>query len=130
MEPMRIEVPYLPPVEYSLNWCGAWPQRYQAGKEYGLAVFYHCVDWRNRQGSAFQPIHVARLDLTLVFVEERTRDRDNLIARFKPGLDAVVRAGLIRGDDYKSLHLGNIIVVVDKERAPLTIIELEEQDRG
>ncbi|MBA7681021.1 hypothetical protein ES703_89349 [subsurface metagenome] len=124
---MRIEVSLLPPTEYSGNWRGAWPQRYQAGRIYGLAIFYCCVDYRNRLGGDFIPIQVARLDLTVVFSEKRIRDRDNLIARFKPGLDALVRAGLIAGDDSERLHWGDVTIEVDKDRAPLTIIELKEE---
>lgn len=123
---MRIEVSLLPPVEYSPNWRGAWPQRYQAGRAYGLAVFYYCIDYKNRLGAAFTPIQVARLDLILVYPVERVRDRDNVIATFKPGLDSLVRAGLIAGDDYKHLHWGEVNIETDKDRAPLTIIELEE----
>jgi len=123
---MRIEVSQVPPVEYSPNWRGHWVQRHQAGRTYGLAVFYCCVDYKNCLGDAFTPIQVARLDLTVVYPVTRVRDRDNLIAMFKPGLDAVVSAGLITGDDSKHLHWGEVNVETDKDRAPLTIIELEE----
>lgn len=124
---MRIEVSQLPPIECSPNWRGAWPKRYQAGQVYGLAVFYSCVDYKNRLGEEFIPIQVARLDLTLVYAVERVRDRDNIISMFKPGLDGIVRAGLIAGDDSKHLHWGNVNVEVDRDRAPLTIIELKEE---
>ena len=127
---MSIEIPYLPPIEYSLNWRGAWPQRYQGGRVYGLAVFYSCVDYRNGLGDAFIPIQVARLDLTVVYAVARVRDRDNIISMFKPGLDAVVRAGLILGDDSEHLHWGNVTIEVDRARAPLTVIELNEEVRG
>lgn len=123
----RIEVNQLPPTEYSQNWRGAWPQRYKAGRDYGSAVFYSCVDYKNRLGDEFIPIRVARLDLTLVYAVERVRDRDNIISMFKPGLDAVVRAGLIAGDDSERLHWGTVNIEVDKGRAPLTIIELREE---
>lgn len=124
---MRIEISQVPPPEYSLNWRGAWPQRYQAGRVYDLAVFYTCVDLRNRLGDNFVQIQVARLDLTVVYSVERVRDRDNIISMFKPGLDAIVRARLIAGDDSKRLHWGEVNVEVDKDRAPLTIIELREE---
>lgn len=91
-----------------------------------MAVFYSCIDYRNRLGGKFVPLQVARLDLTLVYAVERMRDRDNIISMFKPGLDAVVRAGLIAGDDSKSLHWGNVNIEVDKGRAPLTIIEIKK----
>lgn len=124
---MRIEVPHTPPTECSPNWRGSWPEQYQAGRDYGLSVFYSCVDYRNRQGGDFTPIRVAKLNLTVVYALERTRDIDNIITMFKPGLDAIVRAGLIESDDNKHLHWGNIQVEVDRTRAPLTIIELSEE---
>ena len=124
---VRIEVPFLPPVEYSPNWRGHWAAKNKAGKVYHDAVFYCCVDARNRgyrEGLSF-PFVKAKLNLTVVFAELRLRDQDNLLARFKPGLDAVVDSALILDDDVEHLEIGKVEVVVDPERAPLTIIELE-----
>jgi hypothetical protein len=125
---MRIEVPFLPPIEYSPNSRVCWLVKYKAGKVYHDAVFYCCVDARNRgyrQGLSF-PFVKAKLNLTVVFAEMRLRDEDNLLARFKPGLDAVVDAGLLLGDDVEHLEIGRVEAVVDLKPAPLTIIELEE----
>ena len=125
---VRIEVPFLPPVEYSPNWREHWAEKYKAGEVYHDAVFYCCVDVRNRgylKGLSF-PLVKAKLNLTVVFPELRLRDADNLLARFKPGLDAVADSGLILADDVEHLEIGQVEVVVDPERAPLTIIELEE----
>lgn len=128
MVKMRIEVTQLPPVEFSLNWRGHWAKRYQAGRVYQSAVFYSCVDARNRgylQGMSF-PFIKARLSLTFIFPEERRRDRDNLLARFKPGQDAIVDAGLLLDDDAEHLEIGEIEIKADPEMAPLTIIDIEE----
>ena len=125
---MRIEVPFLPPVEYSPNSRVCWLVKYKAGKVYHDAVYYCCVDARNRgyrEGLSF-PFGKAKLNLTVVFAEMRLRDEDNLLARFKPGLDAVVDAGLLLGDDVEHLEIGKVEAVVDLKPAPLTIIELEE----
>jgi len=124
---MRIEVSQLPPVEYSLNWRGHWRQRYLAGKVYGDAVFYSCVNVRNITG---QPFAKARLNLTFVFPEKRRRDFDNFLARFKPGLDAIVDAALILDDDAEHLQIGKVDILVDPGRAPLTIIEIETLEGG
>ncbi|MBA7645897.1 hypothetical protein ES703_53657 [subsurface metagenome] len=123
---MRIEVPFLPPAEYSPNSRVCWLVKYKAGKVYHDAVYYCCVDARNREYRRDFPLAKARLNLTVVFAEERLRDQDNLLARFKPGLDAVVDAGLILGDDVEHLEIGRVEAVVDLKPAPLTIIELEE----
>ncbi len=125
---MRIEVPFLPPVEHSPNSREFWAGKYKAGKEYHDAVYYCCVDARNvgeRKGLSF-PLGKAKLGLTVVFAELRVRDADNLLSRFKPGLDSVVDSGLLFADDMEHLEIGEVQVIVDPERAPLTIIELEE----
>jgi len=127
---MRIEVPFLPPVEYSPNWRGHWAAKHKAGEVYHDAAFYCCVDARNREylkGLSF-PFVKAKLNLTVVFAELRLRDQDNLLARFKPGLDAVVDSALLLGDDMEHLEIGQVKAVVDPERAPLTIIELEVEN--
>ena len=125
---VRIEVPFLPPVEYSPNSRCSWAEKYKAGEVYHDAVYYCCVSARNRgyrEGLSF-PLVKAGLNLTVVFAELRLRDADNLLACFKPGLDAVVDSGLVLDDDVEHLEIGEVKVVVDPERAPLTIIELEE----
>ena len=67
-----------------------------------------------------------RLDLTFIFRTKRKRDEDNLRARFKSGLDALVKSRLLVDDDPSFLKTGFLLVIVDKDRAPLTIIELED----
>ncbi len=130
---MKIEVPQLPGEELSPNARVHWTGRHQASSIYGQAVFYCCVDVLNRLERlpwrlGFPPFRRPRLDLTFVFREYRERDEDNLRAQFKPGQDAIVRAGLIEGDSAEQIILGKISIEVDKERAPLTIIELQEAE--
>ena len=71
------------------------------------------------------PFIKARLDLTFVFAEHRRRDRDNCLASFKPGIDAIVDAGLLLDDDSEHLQIGKVDILVDPERVPLTIIDIE-----
>lgn len=128
---MRIEVNQLPPISASPNWRGHWSKRYQDGRVYQAAVYYECIDIRNRLQRlpwrpGIPPFKKARLDLTFVFPYKRRFDEDNLRARFKPGQDALVQAGLIEGDTMENLVMGKVEVQVDRARAPLTIIELEE----
>lgn len=120
---MRIEIPRLPPSECSPNWRGPWVEKYQAGREYQAAVFYYCIDARNR-ARMVNPYERARLNLAFVFGSHRRRDGDNLLARFKPGLDGIVQAKLIEDDPLEHLQMGVIKVIVDPKRAPLTVIEL------
>ncbi len=126
---MRIEVSQLPPASSSPNARVHWSERYQDAEIYKGAVFYQCVDARNRQmvqEGKWVPFSRPRLDLTFVFAQERIRDEDNLRSQFKPGQDAIVAAGLIIDDNSKRLIMGNINIIVDAARAPLTIIELAE----
>lgn len=122
---MRIEISQLPPVEFSLNWRGHWSKHHEAGKVYQEAVFYECVDARNKAGNC-KPLDRAIVNLTFIFPCPRKRDEDNLRSRFKPGLDAIVLAGLIIDDDLKHLKIGKVKVLVDRELAPLTIIDIEK----
>ena len=128
---MRIEVTQLPPVSSSPNWRGHWGEKYKDSRVYHAAVFYCCVDARNRgylEGMSF-PFIKARLNLTFVFPQYRRRDEDNLRSCFKPGLDAIVDAGLLLDDDAEHLEIGKVDILVDPGRAPLTIIALDEIKR-
>lgn len=125
---MRIEVPQLPPVSSSPNWRGFWAKRHQAGRAYQEDVFYSCVDARNRaflKGISL-PFIKTKLNLTFVFGVWRRRDKDNLLARFKPGLDGMVAAGVLLDDDAEHLEISKLDIEVDPERAPLTVIDIEE----
>jgi len=125
---MRIEVTHLPPGSSSPNWRGHWGSKYKDSRIYHDAVFYCCVDARNRafmEGKSF-PFLRAKLNLAFVFPEYRRRDRDNLLSRAKSGIDAIVDAGLLLDDDAEHLQIGKVDILVDPDRAPLTVIEIEE----
>jgi len=121
-----IEVSQLPPDETSPNSRAFWAKKYKAGKVYHDAVYYSCVNARNKgeKGGKRFPMLRARLDLTFVFAVSRRRDRDNWLSRFKPGLDAIKDASLILDDDSEHLEIGEILFWVNPEVAPLTIIRL------
>jgi len=128
---MRIEISQLPPVSSSPNWRGHWTGKYKEARTYQAAVFYECVNIRNKLEQlpwcpGFPPFDKARLTLTFIFYSSNERDEDNLRARFKSGQDALVQAGLIDDDTPAHLVLGEINIIIDRQRAPLTIIELEE----
>ncbi len=127
---MRIEINMLPPITSSPNDRGHWAERYKASREYSAAVFYMCIDMRNRlmEKGEFKCIMVARLNVTLIFPELRVRDDDNLWTRFKPGRDALVRAGIIEADDIEHLHIGSMKVLINRDLAPKTIIELIDEE--
>ena len=129
---MRIEVSQLPPVSSSPNWRGHWGSKYKGSRIYHDAVFYCCVDARNRgyrEGMSF-PFTKARLDLTFVFPEYRRRDRDNMLSSAKPGIDAIVDSGVLLDDDAAHLEIGKVDILVDPGRAPLTVIDIEELEKA
>jgi len=127
---MRIEVTQLPPVSSSPNWRGHWSEKYKDGQTYRDAVFYECVDAidracrEGRLAFTYLPFKKVKLNLTFVYPVYRRRDRDNLIAMFKPGLDAIIAAGLVADDDVEHVEIGEVNVDVSRTGAPLTIIEL------
>jgi len=98
---MKVEINMLPPAESSPNYRGHWTERYRGAREYMAAVFYTCIDMKNRMVAKgeFRCIRVARLNLTLIFAQNRIRDDDNLWVRFKSGRDALMMAGIIEADD-------------------------------
>lgn len=129
---MRIEVPLLPPAELSPNSRCHWAERYRVSQVFHDAVYYSAMDTINRSFLDKpwpRPMKKARLNLTFIFAQGGRRDKDNLVGMFKPGLDALVKVRLIEDDDAKHLELGEVKVEVDKRRAPLTIVELEEIPR-
>ena len=131
---LRIEVPALPPKECNPNWRGHWSERQRASNEFKRSVFYCAIDARNRDEEAilrrksgeYYTFDKAKIDLTFIFPTIRGRDEDNLRAQFKPGLDALVMANFILDDTPEYLVTGDIKVDVDKDRAPMTVIELTE----
>lgn len=124
---ITIEVPMLPPQEFNPNWRGHWADRYRAGKVYQEATYYSAVDARNK-AIMIEPFPKAELELICIFPERRGRDADNLLAKFKPGLDALVMAGLLIDDDAKHLTIGAISILVSKTQAPATIIQLRRRN--
>ena len=132
MSELIIEIPALPPIEYSPNSRVHWSQRFKAGNKYSHDVFYMAVDARNKaylKGITDFPWQQAYCEATFFVAEERIRDENNWRARFKPGQDALVSAGLILKDDMEHLQV-KVSIVVDKDRAPLTIIKLGKSDNA
>ena len=131
---MRIEVDQVPPAECSPNSRSFWAQRHQAATSYQEAVFFECVNVRNRMeepwAMSWSVFQRARLDLTFIFRNKRGRDEDNFRSRFKPGQDSLVQASLITNDTPEYLELGKIAIIVDPARAPKTIIDLQEVDHA
>lgn len=125
-EKLRIEVPMLPPASASPN--SRVDRRAASGDKrvYHDAVYYFAMEAVGRTDRIIQNGGRRRLDVHFVFPQRRKRDRDNLIARFKSGQDALVAVGLLVDDSPEWLTAGQFTWEVDKDRASMTIIELSE----
>jgi len=118
-------MPILPPAAMNPNSRGHWTAKSKAAAEFRDAVRLYCISERNLI-KGWVPFSRPVIDLTFIYASLRDRDEDNARAAFKPGLDGIVDAELLLGDSPKSLITGKITMVVDKKRAPSTIIELRE----
>lgn len=130
-----IEVPMLPPESSSPNARVHWGERYRAAHArggYGEAVYYCAVDARNR-ADLQEPLERANILVIFTFPKERQRDLDNILCRFKPGLDVLksprattdtLRASIIRDDSMEHITL-TAQVTVGKE--PKTTIIIRER---
>ena len=122
---MLIEIPFLPPEKLSPNARVHWSEKSSVAAAFRDAVRLYCIDRRNR-AKRWVPFRRPVMNLTFIFDKDRRRDEDNMRARFKPGLDGMVDAGLLLDDNPGRLITGSLTMLVDKDRAPLTIIELTE----
>lgn len=92
-----------PPAALSPNSRGRW-DRIKAVTAYRHECKVLALDVRNlhrREGSVVTLVPPVRAVVTFIVPDRRKRDADNLIARFKPGFDALVDAGLLEGDDLR-----------------------------
>ena len=124
-----IEVNSLPPVEFSPNARVHWAKRYKAGKQYKQEVYYNAlqaITSLSKKESSLLPLPYAEMSLLFVVGEERIRDENNWVARFKPGQDALIFAGIIAFDDMKHLKCKSISFEVNRGKAPKTIIKIKE----
>ncbi len=125
---LEFSVCLLPPQECSPNARVHWARRYKAAKSFQAAVQITAVDVRNRYEQQGWSFPFGRTSASFIFVaaQSRSRDTDNWLARMKPGIDALVHAGILAGDDTDHLVIKSLEFKVDKYRSPLTIIRLRE----
>jgi len=133
---VRIEIPMLPPPQCSPNYHGTVKARIRAVRTWRDAAYYCAVSARNEFESRLednQPIPLP-WDKSLIKVEfvvphsGYERDPDNAAAGMKPAIDALVKAGIMPDDKQQHYIMrGPYVWTADKSRAPLTIIEVEEE---
>jgi len=122
---MKICIPMLPGRELNLNYHGHWSRKAKAAREFREAVGW-CAKVERRRW--LQGHERAELSITFVVRDARYyKDPDNAIASLKPAIDGCVDAGVIQGDDDEHLcYRLPILYQIDKEKAPMTILEFKE----
>jgi len=123
---LRIELPGLPPRECSPNWRGHW-----AAKADTVRLYRHEAGWRavlaknaytHANGGWWTAPDHATMHVTFVVPDNRRRDKTNLAASFKPALDGLVDAGIIKDDSHQCLDDQYHIEVRKVQR--MTIVEV------
>ena len=95
---IQFTVPGRVPAATSPNARTGWQKRHSEGNAYGMAI--GLIARLCAPDAAFSRAHV-----TVTQRAVRLRDHDNFIASFKPGLDAIVRAGIILDDNPSVIDL-------------------------
>ena len=99
----------------------SWHQKHADGSEYGVTAYL--LAWQvkpARWAGAWQRAHV-----TVTQKAVRLRDHDNFAASFKPGLDAIVRAGIIIDDKPSVIDLSLRAEKVQHERDECVVVRIE-----
>ncbi len=101
MSELRITIPGLPPRECSPNARSHWAVKAGHAAGYRLYVKLHARDQIRKQTGKWEAVNCAHLDITFVVPDRRRRDKTNLAASFKAGLDGIVDAGIIVDDSHE-----------------------------
>jgi Holliday junction resolvase RusA-like endonuclease len=126
---LQIEIPSPPSPELNPNqsWKLHWGQKARATREFKQLVYLYALQAKPADWIAPEK---ASLQLTFITKDQRMRDADNLLAAAKPVFDALVSAGLIKGDDFKHLVIEGVEIRMDKDNSPKTLLKIEEAKDG
>ena len=130
---LTVLIPWLPPRELGANASRYCPQGLknsllaEARSCAHLSILDARSRWERAQGMKWTPLERTELSIAFVYPVNRRRDIDNLIGSrgIKAAIDMLTRLDIIADDDTQHLRLGNVDIVVDKERAPLTILGIK-----
>jgi len=135
---MRIEIPMLPPVALGPNASRKmhWGARLRIKHTWQNAAYYEMLPYRDKA------LKKATMSVTCVIPDKRHEmDTDNVLAILKPIIDMLKpeqhnskhperkepRLAVIVDDNPDVLTINKPVWIVDKARAPLTIIQIEAQ---
>jgi crossover junction endodeoxyribonuclease RusA len=111
-----------PPKECSPNARVHWSKRARVAHDFRSMVRFEAEVQMTNEWKA---PHKASVSLTIVCAEARIRDADNWLCRFKPGMDGLVDADVLKADDVNHLTVTKVAFVVNNKAAPRTIIEIK-----
>ena len=125
---LRIELPCLPPAEYSANRSrgAAWQRNYRVSHGNRGAV-EQIVALVKEQGWEGPPMERARIYCIFYLPDRRRRDGLSLWERSKPWFDGLVEAGVIRDDDLLTISFPTAWGIYRKGE-PGTAIEVVERN--
>ena len=118
---ISIELPYLPPAEFSRNSRAHWTQLHRAKDRVYDDIHVALLEAGFRKEYIYYRAHVT---LTFYLPDQRQRDADNMITRSKPVLDGLVRAELLADDNLKTIGAPTYQFEYRKRR-PGTLIKVE-----
>ena len=119
---LTIEIPGLPPRECSPNARVFWATKARLTREYRNEVSL-CAYAASGGTGAWQPLGHARIVVTFIVPDRRRRDKTNMAASFKAGLDGLVDAGIIKDDSYECCY--DQYHIVYEKGVSKTIVEVE-----
>lgn len=126
MEPaIEFVVPGRAPASSSPNSRIDWRGRHSAAKDYAETVTLIAMLNRTMGQRTWQ-----RATVTLTQRAVRLRDHDNFAASFKPGLDAIVRAGIIADDNPDCIDLVLRAEKVKTKRDEEVVVTITKREEG
>ena len=98
---ISIELPYLPPKEFSRNSRVHWTALHRVKDQVYDDILITLLESGFKKD--VQPLDTATVTFTFYIPDKRNRDADNLITSAKPMLDGLVRAGVIADDNLVTI---------------------------
>ena len=117
---ISIELPYLPPKEFSRNSRVHWTALHRVKDQVYDDVLITLMESGFKKG---KPLEQATVTFTFYIPDRRNRDADNLITACKPILDGLVRAGVIEDDNLVTIGVPTYLFEYCL-RNPGTLIEV------
>ena len=119
-----LEVPMVPDMALGGNSRLHWTKRHRLFQAEKVAC-YELVYIACNYDPGIPHFQHLNLGVEVVFQDKRNRDQDNVMHALKALFDALVQLGVMPDDDTAH-QTTTLTITVDRERAPLTILRMEE----